>query len=90
MKVIYKYIIKEGYHNQVISTYAAAIPLSVGLDPSGQLCIWLLVDKDLPMMEATIHCVGTGQPLPHHDCTKSNYVGSVASSIYIWHIFFTL
>ena len=46
--LIYKYILKRDTGEQRIEMPRVCVPLSFGLDPQGQLCVWVLVNTDQP------------------------------------------
>lgn len=69
--------------------------LSVGLDPSGELCIWVLIDKKAHGNKtyARVAIVGTGNPIQSDlfveddDGPINRFLGSVTMGIFVWHVF---
>lgn len=58
--------------------------LHVGLDPRGQLCVWMLLDPDAAW--SSFHrftVIGTGMPVPE----AATYRGTVRDDPFMWHIF---
>ena len=82
MKTVYKYPL--GLHITKLSLYKNAQILSVGYDPSGQLCLWALVDTEQEKETISILAVGTGWELPYEDL---DFIDTVNDGPYMWHIF---
>lgn len=59
--------------------------MSCGLDPEGQVCIWLLVDAEQkePKIHVEVIIRGTGHKLP---CVGT-FIGTVCQAPYVWHVF---
>ncbi len=57
--------------------------LHVGLDPTGQPCIWAAVNAAAQKRAFEIVTVCTGNPLPH----VGGYVGSFNQGPFVWHVF---
>jgi hypothetical protein len=57
---------------------------SVGLDPSGHLCLWYAVDTDQPASELTVRIVGTGREMPEN---AGKHIGTVTMQPFVWHVF---
>lgn len=80
MKTIYKYALDQT-RSQIIETFLGAKPLCVQMQ-NGYPCLWMLVDPTAKPCNIVIEMVGT-----RHDQTKREYIGSVRSSICVWHFF---
>lgn len=64
--------------------------LRVGEDPSGQLCVWAVVDpsaQDENKDNYTIMCVGTGQFMDDDFLSAAEYLDTVNDDPYMWHLF---
>lgn len=86
MSTIFKYPIdiKDEQH---VTMSAWSRFLSVGYDPSGQLCVWAEVNPDLkPPIDRTIWIVGTGGEMPFMQ-QKSRFLGTVLDGDFVWHVF---
>ncbi len=82
MKTIYKYPLREKFHQDVPTTLR---PLYVGLDPTGDPCLWVEVDIEVnPKGRLTTTIVGTGQPV---DSTKT-YAGTYLDGPFVWHVYY--
>lgn len=81
---IYKYILKAIGLN-LIQTYAGAAILSAGIDPNGDICVWMLVDTKQPVADRAIEVFGTGWEL--EEDFNSIFIGTVNTGLYMWHIF---
>lgn len=57
--------------------------MSVGLDPSGCLCLWAAVDKAATARDFEIIIVGTGDSLP----AVGSFLGTVTQGSFVWHVF---
>jgi hypothetical protein len=82
MTTIYKYPLKE-LGTQHISVPKGYVPLHVGADPTGQLCLWCQVDPDELACTVTIDVVGTGGEVRSHD----RHLGSAVVGSFVWHVF---
>lgn len=69
--------------SQVIEVPIGSHLLSAGLDPNGDVCLWLAVNPNAMTMNVEIVIRGTGQPLPH----VGSYLGSVVQQPFVWHLF---
>jgi hypothetical protein len=85
MIAVYKYPLQET-DTQVINMPWSAAILSVDKQ-DGQLCIWAEVDTDDVIKDKIIHIYGTGNPIVVDAGVRQNFVGTVQSGIYVWHIF---
>ena len=83
MHTIWKFPIKVT-DRQGINVPNDAYPVHVGLDPVGNLCIWLRVDPDRIKRKMIVRLFGTGHPI---DDTTLVFVGSVKQANFMWHIF---
>lgn len=46
--LIYKYALRREYGEQKVEMPYISVPISFGLDPQGELCVWCLVDTSQP------------------------------------------
>ena len=65
---------------------AGAEILHVGLDPSGQPCVWALVQENEKMERSNFHIVGTGNPMSD-EITHAMHLGSIVQGPSVWHVF---
>ena len=74
-----------------IEMFKDAKILSVGRDPSEDLCIWAQIDTEKEMVNRKILCWGTGWPLEDAlaEFPAAEFVGTVTDGPYMWHIFDT-
>lgn len=49
------------------------------------LCLWALVDPNLPLEKRIIRVVGTGNEFD--DPEKCFYLGTVQERVFVWHVF---
>lgn len=84
MKAIWKYQL-ELTDKQVIEAPMNARALSVGLDPAGDLCVWMEVERDVFNHGKTFYIVGTGHPLPDEQFIE--FIGSVKQDPFMWHVY---
>ena len=59
-----------------------AVVLHVGLDPSGESCVWVNQDINSPNVYRDFYILGTGQSIP--DGLK--YVGTYKEGAFVWHV----
>jgi len=85
MKTVYKYPL-ETIERQKIDIHRNAMFLSAGIDPSGGLCLWALVDTAEPMATRTIFIVGTGFPIA--DNIPMFFLDTVKNGPFMWHVFY--
>lgn len=82
MRTIYKYPIK------ITGVQEIRLPLGrvlhVGLDPTGQPCIWAEVDTDCSPIVMPVYIVGTGNPMPEH---PTDHIGSFVMGPFVWHVY---
>ena len=81
--VIYKYRIEVG-ENKCLS-YQNSKVLSVGLDPAGDICVWVTVDPSSGPKQLRFMCIGTGWEIPA--IKPITFIGTVKQDIYMWHVF---
>lgn len=82
---IWKYPL-ERVDIQRITLPAPARILSAGLDPSGQLCVWAMVDSSPnQMLCREIRIFGTGHSID--DSLLPDFVGTVLDGPFMWHVF---
>ena len=90
MFTIYKYPI-ELMDESTLELPAHSKPVSVGLDPQGQLCLWAVVQPDVPSTCTWGVCViGTGHPVPDEIAqvgTDWIIAGRVNQGPFVWHVF---
>ena len=81
MITIYKYPLQH----HILMPQKSEI-LSVGLDPSGEMCLWAIIETNNADITYDFAIVGTGQKLPP-DCIKRNFLGTIKNGGFMWHIF---
>jgi hypothetical protein len=59
--------------------------LSVGLDPSGFMCLWALVRPESPPVGVRVLLVGTGHPVFSVDVLEMRFLGTVRDGSFMWH-----
>jgi hypothetical protein len=83
MKTIHKYPLQIT-DRQKIETHSGFKPLHVGLDPSGNACLWCQVNTERPKVDLVVFVVGTGNPMPEG---SMDHFGSFIDKPYVWHVF---
>ena len=64
--------------------------LSAGYDPSGNICIWAIVDPEAGVdekVEYDILQIGTGWDFSQNELDSMEFIGTVKEGFYMWHIF---
>ena len=64
--------------------------LSVGYDPSGDICVWAIVDPEAGIdekIEYDILQIGTGWDFNQNELDNMEFIGTVKEGSYMWHIF---
>ena len=64
--------------------------LSAGYDPSGDICIWAIVDPEAGIdekVEYDILQIGTGWDFSQNELDNMEFIGTVKEGFYMWHIF---
>ena len=61
--------------------------LSTGIDPKGNLCVWVLVDPLAPLVLRAFLCVGTGNLIIGHSFYDRKFIGTVVMTPFVWHVF---
>ena len=64
--------------------------LSTGYDPSGDICVWAIVDPEAEIderVEYDILQIGTGWDFNQNELDNMEFIGTVKEGPYIWHIF---
>ena len=64
--------------------------LSVGYDPSGDICVWAIVDPEAGVdekVEYDILQIGTGWDFSKNELDSMEFIGTVKEGSYMWHIF---
>lgn len=83
MRTIFKYPI-EITNRQIITSPLCSEIRHVGLDPSGQPCMWAEADFDLPPDPWTLYIIGTGHPIPNE---ATRHIGSFVQGPFVWHAY---
>ncbi len=91
MRKIFKYPLRI-VDEQSINAPESIIPRSVGLDPTGALCLWAEVSdstlhgsiENQERKTLWIYIVGTGHEIP---VQATKYVGTVRQATCMWHIY---
>ena len=82
MKTIWKFPLRETAFQDLPVPDGSKI-LKVGQDPGGKLCAWVLLDTNNQIGNHAVTIVGTGHDAPEN----KNYLGTVNSGQFVWHIF---
>ena len=64
--------------------------LSVDYDPSGNICVWAIVDPEAGIdekVEYDILQIGTGWDFSQNELDNMEFIGTVKEGFYMWHIF---
>ena len=64
--------------------------LSAGYDPSGDICVWAIVDPEAETderIEYDILLIGTGLDFSQDELDNMEFIGTVKEGPYTWHIF---
>ena len=64
--------------------------LSVDYDPSGNICVWAIVDPEAGIdekVEYDILQIGTGWDFSQNELDNMEFIGTVKEGSYMWHIF---
>ena len=81
MLTIHKYPMDLDDHEVVFMPRGAKIA-KIGVQ-RGKICVWALVDTDMPETEHHFYIRGTGHPAPD----GKPHVGTVEQGDFVWHIF---
>ncbi len=81
---IWKYKL-ELVAEQKIQVREGANALSVGLDPNGDLCVWVELKPGNPPATIKIQIVGTGDE--SNKTSFPNFIGTVVQGRYVWHVY---
>lgn len=60
--------------------------IHVGLDPSGDPCVWAIVDTESPKKSKPLYIAGTGHKLKTFQHANS-HIGSFVQGGFVWHVF---
>lgn len=80
MKTIWKYPLERDTR---IEMPEGARVVRFDVDPSGQVCVWAIVDPEIPVEPQALFIVGTGHPIPE----GGEYVDSCQQGPFVWHLF---
>ena len=64
--------------------------LSAGYDPSGDICVWAIVDPEVRIdekVEYDILKIGTGWDFSQNELDNMEFIDTVKEGPYMWHIF---
>ena len=64
--------------------------LSAGYDPSGDICVWAIVDPEVRIdekVEYDILKIGTGWDFSQDELDNMEFIDTVKEGPYMWHIF---
>lgn len=82
MKRIYKYKVEiQGDTTSIFMPVTAGV-IKVGFDPSGDLCMWAMVDPYEATVRRLFEVKGTGE-----DLNSETWLGTAIGSTYVWHVF---
>ncbi len=82
MRAIWKFKLLMIDH-QIISGLGLT-PMSAGLDPQGDLCLWGSVDDEGSPVKIEIAIRGTGRGMPP---ARFKFLETVKDGSFMWHIF---
>lgn len=82
---IWKYEINVRRVNFIDIPVGARI-IHAGLDPSGVVCVWAIVDPVARKEKTGVMIFGTGDYISD-DMTPEDHVGSFVSGPFVWHVF---
>lgn len=68
---------------QVIRVPQGGFSMSVGLQRD-QVCLWVMVDPEKPLVDREVRIVGTGHPAPGREWS---FLGTVVMEPFVWHVF---
>ena len=83
MKVIYEYPIAQVAGPQGITLPEGDL-LHVGLDPTGNICLWILREKHPAWVNWVLEVVATGELT---NWEQEHHIGTVVQGSFVWHIF---
>lgn len=82
-QAIHKFPISMTSDRRIMMPYGAKVT-AVGLDGSGEPCVWALVDPNaVPTIERKFGIYGTGGQVPDF----CEFVGTFFTLPYVWHVF---
>ena len=84
MKTIWKYGIIPGRCD--VQMPLGSKVLSAGLDPIGNMCIWVEVDTENPIMNYNVLGIGTGWEITV-DLSEFKFIDTVTHGDFVWHIY---
>lgn len=89
MITIYKYPIQPSAEEIDLSIPGGGPVISAGVDPTGQMCVWAMVDLEQEDKPVKIYCVGTGWPLDWiiEKSPAIEFIGTIKDGFYMWHVF---
>ena len=64
--------------------------LSAGYDPSGDICVWAIIDPEVRIdekVEYNILKIGTGWDFSQNELDNMEFIDTVKEGPYMWHIF---
>lgn len=83
MKTIWKFNLAAEEKQTVKMPYNSK-PVHVGLDPSGELCLWAEVDPDNQLFDEIFYIVGTGCTIPYE---VVKHIGTIVQGWYVFHVY---
>jgi len=83
MKKIFKYPLLE-IPSQIVTMHQGSRILSIQVQ-NRILCIWALVDEDMPLKKHKILIFGTGQEIDTEFILT--FMGTVQMGNFVWHVF---
>lgn len=87
MYTIWKFTL-EKITEQKIEIPAQALILTVQM-LEGNVCLWAMVNTDMPKTKKSIVLLGTGETVTHikHGVPALHYLATVQDRVYVWHVF---
>ncbi len=82
MKTVWKFTIKIE-DEQIVMMPPRAEIIHVGLDPSGQPCVWAKAERSRNPVERLLFLTGTGSDVPD---AATRHLGSFNHGPFVWHV----
>lgn len=87
MKTIWKFPFNvTGEVTLIVPRYAAFLPYVAAQSPT-RLVVWAEVEDDQPLVEHTLHVVGTGNNATVAFAAAEQYLGTCPAGPFVWHVY---
>ena len=88
MKTIWKFPFDvDAEVTLMVPRYAAFLPHVATGGRRGHLAVWAEVETDQPLVEHTLHVVGTGNDATVAFAAAEQYLGSCQAGPFVWHVY---